>query len=228
MVNYKIHTTDWNVLVILDACRYDYFEEMNHLRGTLEKVETTESCTYDWLIANFSETYPYVYISANPFCAQRANTQGFIGGKHFEKVIDVWNFGWNSSYNTVLPPVVTTVSIPYLKEEKVIIHYMQPHQPGIGNTRDRLLGWRNTPPHVAVEASRYRRVSMKSIVTAYTQNLRIVLNEMRSLIACIPEHQKIVITSDHGEVFQRGRVQLHPCGMLLPELCDVPWFEVER
>ena len=33
-----IHNTKWNLLIILDACRYDYFKEECKIKGKLKKV----------------------------------------------------------------------------------------------------------------------------------------------------------------------------------------------
>ncbi len=52
----NIEREDWNNLFILDALRYDYFENIyeNYLSGRWEKRESIASCTKDWLKKNFS------------------------------------------------------------------------------------------------------------------------------------------------------------------------------
>lgn len=46
-----INERDWDCLVILDACRYDYFEKVyeDYLSGDLRKVLSSGSCTEEWL-----------------------------------------------------------------------------------------------------------------------------------------------------------------------------------
>lgn len=43
---------DWDVLVILDACRYDAFREHASLPGRLQAVTSQGSVTPEWLHAN--------------------------------------------------------------------------------------------------------------------------------------------------------------------------------
>ncbi|MBN1253996.1 MAG: class I SAM-dependent methyltransferase [Deltaproteobacteria bacterium] len=66
----------WDTLIILDACRYDCFEEicLPQLTGIFEKRWSPASCTRGWLKA---QCYPadfsdVVYISANPYASQAA------------------------------------------------------------------------------------------------------------------------------------------------------------
>ena len=54
----KIMEEKWDYLIVLDACRYDYFKEYNNiLEGHLEKKLSCASCTYEWLEKNFSGKY---------------------------------------------------------------------------------------------------------------------------------------------------------------------------
>jgi hypothetical protein len=126
----------WDILIILDACRYDFFERYNTISGQLTKMWTPTSSTYDYMILNFPHYYrTTTYVSANPFINSRKNLQGFKALSHFPKVIDVWDFGWNEDLKTVPPENVTDAAIPYLGDKRLIIHYMQPHTPYIGENR---------------------------------------------------------------------------------------------
>lgn len=59
---------DWDNLIILDACRYDIFEELNHINGNLTQKKSRGCRTPEWIRGNFSckELLDTVYISANP------------------------------------------------------------------------------------------------------------------------------------------------------------------
>lgn len=229
----EIHTSDWNVLVILDSMRYDAFEEMNVIPGELTKVDSGASCTLDWFIRHFPDEYPYVYVSASPVCIdQEVEHFGrvFNGGKTFKKIIDVIMFGYSEECYTVLPGVVTASSMLHLKEDKVIIHYIQPHFPYIGSIAfDRgIVGWgidKSDMPQLAYDF--YMATDLDILKQAYDENVEIVLEEMDELLSMIPDKQKVVITSDHGELFEE-KVRFHPCGHPVPELIEVPWLEVER
>ena len=47
---------EWDYLLVLDACRYDYFAEEypKFLHGELQKKRSRGSSTSDWLLKNFT------------------------------------------------------------------------------------------------------------------------------------------------------------------------------
>lgn len=131
---------DWNTLIILDACRYDFFEKAyrNYLDGKLEKRISPASHTVEWLVKSFPDKYDIIYISANPFVNSfkiplekilPKSKSSWIAKDHFLKVIDVWQFGWDESLNTVHPKTVNAAYFANLSNKKTIVHYMQPHMP---------------------------------------------------------------------------------------------------
>ena len=66
----RLMDEDWDYLIILDACRYDYFEQtfQSYLDGRLEKKLSVGSSTREWRLKNFTEYYPdTIYISSTPF-----------------------------------------------------------------------------------------------------------------------------------------------------------------
>jgi hypothetical protein len=123
----------WDFLIILDACRYDYFETMykDYLQGDLEKKISAGSCTNDWRDVNFPDNYDdIVYLSANPFFAQDQSVLGYTAGEHFHKVYELWRDGWQRG---TVPPEVVTNAAPEIiakhPDKRFIIHYLQPHAP---------------------------------------------------------------------------------------------------
>lgn len=147
-----IHGTNWDYLIVLDACRYDVFEQeyQEFLKGELEKVESKGSATPEWLWKTFTSRYNYNYISANPY----ANGQGLsldqlVGGcdqdwnavEHFQNIIDSWIHDWDDDVNTVRPQSVTDRALDNLQYSKTIIHYIQPHRPYISAGDAEEFGW---------------------------------------------------------------------------------------
>jgi len=66
----SIMDEEWDYLIVLDACRYDYFSKLvgTYLQGKLEKVYSPASCTLEWCKKSFKEYYnDVVYVSANPY-----------------------------------------------------------------------------------------------------------------------------------------------------------------
>jgi len=137
-----IHETDWDYLIILDACRYDYFKEFyknyeSLKRGKLEKKKSRGSHTPEWLINTFPEDYKYTYVSANPYINSRMPLHEIKGDRKylftpsekFNKVIDVWLTHWDEEKNTVPPNKMNEAVLDNKRKEKPILHYIQPHEP---------------------------------------------------------------------------------------------------
>jgi hypothetical protein len=141
----KINLMDenWDILIILDACRYDYFKKVYKKyikKGTLKKAISPAKHTMEWLAKIFIEYYDdIVYISATPRVNSKLEIEElgfkFDGKKHFFKIIDVWDFGWNENLGTIPPENVTKTFLKIMKkykEKRFILHYKQPHAPYIG------------------------------------------------------------------------------------------------
>lgn len=132
--NLKIMEKDWDNLIILDACRYDYFERIykDYFRGTLKKAISPGSETVEWCEKVFKKYYKNtVYVSANPY----VNSKG-IGKidarKNFYKIIDVWDWGWDAEKGVATPENVNHAALKArmdFSDKRLIIHYMQPHAP---------------------------------------------------------------------------------------------------
>ena len=125
----------WDYLIILDACRYDYFERMYRrcLNGKLEKKISVGSSTVEWRDLSFPDYYDdVVYISANPNISADLPVHGFCAGEHFFKVYEVWKSGWDKNRGTVLPETLTRTALDIISNnigKRFIIHYLQPHAP---------------------------------------------------------------------------------------------------
>jgi hypothetical protein len=125
----------WDFLVILDACRYDYFER-NYKdffkNGHLTLRQTLGTSTNEWRDLTFVDYYKdIIYLSANPYISNSL-VDGFDGSKHFYKVFNIWETHWDKYRGTVLPESMTSISIEKIKQYpnmRFIIHYIQPHSP---------------------------------------------------------------------------------------------------
>lgn len=134
----SIMEEEWDYLIILDACRYDFFSKLykNYLNGELKKVISPSSWTPDWCKESFKNRYDdVIYISANPYINSQVEIKGFDAKKHFYKIIDVWNNGWSDELGSVHPSdmnkAVKSVMDNFLGK-RLIIHYLQPHGPYLG------------------------------------------------------------------------------------------------
>lgn len=137
-----IHDRNWDVLIILDACRYDYFEDMynNFLDGKLQKVISPGCWTGEWINRTFrtGDFSDVVYVSSTP----HVNSAGFHPkidmdvSEIFHRVIDVWDFGWDESLGTTSAENVVEAVLNEWggngKEQSFIVHFNQPHTPYLG------------------------------------------------------------------------------------------------
>jgi len=125
----------WDYLIILDACRYDYFERLwqQYLSGTLRKKTSPATSTPEWLSKSFPGYYDdIIYISANPYINSLAPVRDFSAKAHFHKIYDLWRDNWDSEKDTVLPGTVTARAREIINAnsgKRAIIHYLQPHEP---------------------------------------------------------------------------------------------------
>lgn len=131
---------DWKFLVILDACRYDYFKEVYREffdNDNLKKAISPATSTPEWLHKTFDTYYDdIVYISGNPWINSIVVDKNlkFHAKKHFYKVVDVWDFGWDENLGTIHPRKINmnfTKNLLKYKNKRFILHYNQPHQPYI-------------------------------------------------------------------------------------------------
>jgi hypothetical protein len=129
----------WDYCIILDACRYDYFEAVHneYFEGILERRTSLATDTIGWCKNSFKTYHPgVIYVSANPYVNSWKPILGFSARSHFYRVIDVWDRGWDEKLGTVPPWVVNETAlnvIPHHKGRRFIIHYLQPHAPYIGS-----------------------------------------------------------------------------------------------
>jgi len=128
---------DWDFLIVLDACRFDFFAHLYKyfFDGNLSKIYSLGSHTREWSKNTFRDYYEdIVYISSTPNINSLISILGFDARKHFYKVVDVWRFGWNEKLGTVHPRTVNYVTLS-LKDKypnkRFILHYLQPHAPYI-------------------------------------------------------------------------------------------------
>ncbi len=129
---------DWDHLIVLDGCRYDFFSEAcwSHFEGDLERVISPGSNTVEWRDNSFSGRYEdVVYVSANPYINSRVAVKGFNSRDHFHDIVDVWDWGWDRELGTVHPETVNEAALESIEKytgKRLIIHYLQPHCPYVG------------------------------------------------------------------------------------------------
>jgi hypothetical protein len=229
---------DWDNLIILDACRYDEFASECSLKGNLNKTVSKGKNSIQYIERNYNgrELHDTVYVTANPY------VKDIKDGVFHAIVDDPLKKNFDERLGTVRPEEITRAAIEAhdkYPNKRLIIHYMQPHMPPIGEIRDLMDdiddGFDMTGEKRNTERTynlvKKGLISPDSARLAYRQNLRIVLKEVANLSQI---GGKTVISSDHGELLgdshylYREKLWSHGLTRKLPkteELCIVPWFE---
>lgn len=229
---------DWDNLIILDACRFDMFNEQNNLSGDLQRRRSLGSESWEFLRENFAgeEHHDTVHVTANPHATK-------LPDKTFHAVVDLLEDGWDPDQRTVLPETMvasTQQAADQFPDKRLLIHFMQPHFPFIGDAGRRL-------EHSGIEQTsakdngdskrhvwgslRHGRISKSQVWKAYRENLEIVLPHVETLLQSLSG--KSVVTADHGNLLGERTYPLpvrgygHPRGLDVPQLRTVPWLVVE-
>jgi hypothetical protein len=236
---------DWDNLLILDACRYDMFEDVCSIDGDLQSMTSVGSSTPEFLQRTFrGGTFPdTVYVTSNPQVSLRLDTD------IFHDVVSVWKTDWNDDLGTVEPHAVTERALEAQERypnKRLIVHYMQPHYPFIGERRRDDLGGQSgfeltkrlANDEVAERDARTvwdqlvdGELSEDVVWDAYLENLELVLNDIESLLSEF--RGKTVVTSDHGNLVGETTTPFglelygHPTGIHAENLVTVPWLAVE-
>lgn len=222
---------DWDTLILLDACRYDMFADAVEFNGKLESRISLGSTSEEFLSRNFSDSefYDTVYVNANAYLPRL----GLDQDGPFHAVIDLLD-EWDPKLEIAHPEVVTNAALDAhdrFPNKRVIVHYMQPHIPFIGEYGRKLqerIGRRS----VWVDLRNGDKpASLNEIWNAYRENLDLVLEYVEELLAEISG--KVVISADHGNMVgeRQGPIPTwkmygHPWGVYTPQLVRVPWFKI--
>lgn len=232
-VNVLARKSEWDVLIILDGCRYDTFKKVNTLPGQLQSIISLGSCTPEWTKKALSaDCSDIVYISANPFVSTYYLKKW--GYPHpLYSLIELWDKAWDPDLKTVPAESVFSVAeqvSKLLPEKKLVLHCMQPHHPFIGKTSIDGGGWKRRATDVRRKKTAYEMLESGDIehslvLQAYEDNLRYILNVIKQ--SHFLGGQRVILTADHGNCFGEYGVYAHPEHMALKELLQVPWFILE-
>lgn len=250
----RVVNRDWDNLIIIDACRWDFFKENNWIDGDAEPVISRGSTSGEYLRKNFLEhdLRDTVYVTANPnaeiveegvfHTVRKTYTDSPAAGWRPQHVFDLAEETYNEFPN-----------------KRLIIHFMQPHSPYLGSLADELRSEVRREfgiqfYHIDKEsgeedldknsenvikdlrsAARGGYISHEDLENAYVENLELVLEYTERLVELLDG--KSVITSDHGELLGNpewfwfnafGRTKYgHPGNVYVPELRVVPWLEID-
>lgn len=232
----KISETDWDLLIILDACRYD----------TL--VDVADSVVVEPAISPVTVTQRFVeevnrqdllegttYVSANP-TTRDLDTENI---NH----VPAYDFGWDDSLSTVKPQeVYSAVGDLVRSGESVVAHTLQPHYPHIcklgsevvpvpGGLHPRSLGARQEEtPIQNIPYAFFRGICNSNTAhQSYKACTRYAWEEAKDqAVRLAEEGYTVAITADHGELLGEWEMAGHPWNVRLRPLVEVPWVVIDR
>lgn len=235
---------DWDLLILLDSCRYDYFKEVNNIQGELKRVVSGGSHSKEFIHHNFvkEQNHDTVYVTANPYGVKfRKDTEFFATINLLDE--------WDDEFETVLPSDVQAAAINAADQypnKRLIIHFMQPHMPHIGEKSKEIRqnmnigGWSGGIEEFEQQKTNYSifdavsdgKISHQELRESYKQSLKVVLGHVETIVNNVPG--KKIITSDHGELLGEKLLPLfgprkysHHTNLKTPELRLVPWLIID-
>jgi hypothetical protein len=253
---------DWDNLLVLDACRYDIFNEVNNLSGDVDFVISKGSHSEEFYKKNFSNRpfHDTVVVTANPYtpivCSDAFyqieatySSDTVLQNKRRVKQVkkEDGKTVHASHIDNVHPKKVNQLAFETYSNhpnKRLIVHYMQPHDPYIGEKaaelrdtyRDEGFVFRywdsfdeiknnNTIVNSLMDLAIEGVLTSDELSTVYNENLEIVLEYIKHLIEQL--EGKTVVTADHGELLGKTEVAgnrfYHPKNTYVKELRKVPW-----
>jgi hypothetical protein len=228
----RIAETDWDVLLVLDACRLDTCRDA--VDWPVQEVTTPASCTPDWL-AEAAERALFAgktVLTANP------QYDKFEFGA--ETLEHFWQTHWDERRQTVLPdPVLDRVTERLGDSEPpVVAHLQQPHWPYVARIDESwelaypdLGPWTDGGEEIAsMQVAMARgKIDVERAYHAYRASVRSIWRTLLPAIeSWVADGNTVVVTADHGEVFGRlgdATMYEHPCKVGIRPLTAVPWVE---
>ncbi|WP_416840400.1 hypothetical protein [Haloferax sp. DFSO52] len=231
---------DWDNLLLLDACRYDLFEEVADISqfDSYSVVESKGSHTSEWTSKNFTPPAKdnLVYVNSSPEVSRNMGTS-------VTKFIEAWRTDFDPDKRTV-PAENIADRARSAKEEnphcRLLVHFLQPHYPFINHPELQFTSFDSTEEWDISSNSEIGNVwdavlegvvSVEDCWKGYKDNLEYVLEIAIELANELPG--KTVITSDHGNLigekpkFSPIKIYGHPKGIHHEHLRKVPWAVID-
>lgn len=212
---------DWDVLVLLDACRRDTMAAYAPDDWpAVDAVESRGGNTWDFYSRNFDND-PYldtVVVTANPRTT-------ILRADAFHDVVPVYEDDWDDELGTVRPAVMADRTIEVCErypDKRVLAHWLQPHQPflvgDIGRGFEDESVWKEL---------RRGGIDLERVVEAYEGSLKLTIPEIERVAEGVTG--RVVVSADHGNLlgespwFYPLPMYGHPRGVRHPALVEVPW-----
>lgn len=235
----RLEGTDWDVLVVMDACRRDVLQSITH--WPIDSCRSPGTATGQWLEeCENSDVLEDSYVATG-----NVNYANFDVGA--ADIDHVWQDHWSDRLGNVCPEPVLDAANDFIEngQRPVVAHLLPPHAPYIGKTGDTWLPsfpdtdvWRRNPdrdnedkmsPQVAMASG---EIDLERAVAGYYASVESTWNVVTDYVGQWLENDlTVVVTADHGETWGRLRdwtMYGHPNGVHIRPLTEVPWVVFEQ
>lgn len=229
----NVYNRDWDVLVLLDACRVDSLRtvsaEIPWLSTSFDVLWSVASQSKDWMESTFIPQHAEKiqqtgYVTANPYSYYHVDDSDFVF------VDEVWRDEWNHELGTVRADAVTKRAIAAGRTrdcERLIVHYMQPHFPSVPDPICDGMSLDEFGEEMTIwEEIKTGCIDVERAKESHLANLRYVLDSVNDLRQNM-DARKAIVSADHGECFGEWGFYGHPANKPIPTLRRVPWAEIE-
>lgn len=206
---------DWDNLIVLDACRYDMYQEVF---GESDKRISLGSHSAEFLQRNFGDGVfdDIVYVNTNVHFTDPKMEEHIGKSGIFHTKFDAYNreegkLTKESLVDNAVDEAITAEKL--FPNKRKIIHFMQPHRPFLGSELEER--------GEIYKLAELGKISRKDIIEAYKQNIEILTEEIERLNQELDG--KTVITGDHGELLGENGIYDHFRGSNAKALREVPW-----
>lgn len=252
-----IWDVDFDVCLVLDACRMDLWNELMKERERYDWQNQSEwsvgSASVEWINNTFSPEHSDQiahagYVTGNPHTAKQPTfgsyTSEAVYPLHTTEIgylDEVWADQWHiDEYETVRPEILTERGFYAWQHrdeydiDQLIVHYMQPHIP-FRNGLEWSTGWDNVlafgeARDTDEELGDWQKLQYGKIPE--TEFWKAYKDNLQWVLTEVDRwisqtDARLLITSDHGNAMGEWGIWGHPPGIGSTALREVPWVVIE-
>ena len=226
--------SDWDVLVVLDACRADLFHEFaprHPISDRFDSVTSKYSCastSREWFEKGFSslsddEISEIHYVTENPYLSE-------LDTDRFYQVEKLWELSPQTETGYLDSSTVTDLALRAYNEsgaDRFVVHYIPPHAPfqhcvDKYSIADKPWGGDSQDVWYGLQTGLFE---LDDVWNDYGKHLLGVLDEVERLVSHV--NGKVIITADHGNALGEFGIYGHPDYVPIPDLKRVPWVDLQ-
>lgn len=242
----NIYDADWDICIILDSTRVDMLREVYDppRDATVDTAWSRGSITTEWLSNTFRPAHASAigqtgFVSATPHSTttfrnkewltntERVNvpfpSNPIVDSSAFDGFYEVWRTDTNTNGAVPAETMLKATVEAHHKHEKVVAHWLQPHEPFIAPNAT-IRGGEATEKNVWDGLNR-GELDPDAVWQSYMANLDYALQSVEDLLQRVDA--TVLLTSDHGNAFGEWGFYGHPFAWPQTEVRKVPWYMID-